>query len=135
MSLAILFIVHWAADFLLQDREMGQKKSESVRVLTKHIGVVTGALLIPAMLIFSNPIIGIWFCILNGLAHAVIDWNIWRFYKERVPKRKVAHLKDASHSHGFKFCEDEEFYSTIGADQCLHYLTLLILYNMLITFV
>ena len=139
MGLAILFISHWVGDFLLQSREMGQKKSQDKGILLEHLYIITGVLIIPAILVFNNPILSIWFCIANALFHGIIDWYIWRFYKARIirkypmyhPEQVKEYKKLGTIIPEFKYWEREDFYSTIGLDQCLHYLTIWFLYKAL----
>jgi L-lactate permease len=154
--LIIALLAHFVADFLLQDREMGKNKSEKISVLAQHVAVnvfVTTIFLVPFVglekaLIFSS---------LNGLVHGFVDWNIWRSYKayamrkikedaqamakkkhltlvgkskEEVYMEKVAFLMEARSN--FKFWEDHWFYVTMGADQFLHTVTIVVLWSFLI---
>lgn len=151
-TLLVALFAHFVADFLLQDREMGKNKSEKIDVLTFHVlinMVVMGVFLMP-FVGFEKAMI---FSFLNGLFHAIIDWNIWRFYKasamrrikeqaqvlakkrhltlvgkskEQVYADKVGLLMEARSN--FKFWEDHWFYVTIGTDQFLHTATIVVLW-------
>lgn len=140
--------LHLVADFFLQSREMGKKKSSEWRWLALHLliqfavmmfglGIATfftdislkGFLLLP---------------ILNTVIHGVIDWNIWKLYKYSVYRRLLKKVistgarKDqyeagvASHAKNWQYWEDHWFYTTIGVDQFLHAATLVLLVGALL---
>lgn len=129
--LLIAFLAHFVADFLLQSREMGKKKSEVFSVLSQHIKI---QFLVVAL--FLIPFIGFMKAIdisfLNALVHGLIDWNIWRGYKAVAHYRimnQVAGSNTAEADYkeavaNFKFWDDHYFYATIGLDQLLHISTL-----------
>jgi hypothetical protein len=151
-TLLVALFAHFVADFLLQNREMGKNKSEKIDVLIEHVLIntgITGIFLLP----FVGPEKAMIFSLLNGLVHGLIDWNIWRFYKayamnkikkeaqfmatkrrltlvgktkEQVYMDKVGLLMEARSN--FKFWEDHWFYVTIGADQFLHTVTIVVLW-------
>lgn len=153
MLLVYLFILHFIADFLLQSREMGQKKSSEPRWLFKHLGIQFGIFfvgLLPMLLyLMYNPelmiiqsykyaLLGtaifkaLAFCFWNTVAHGIIDWNIWRLYKLSVKYRlgrwpetnpKVKRWLDTG---VWEYWEDHIFYTTIGFDQMLHMSTLVL---------
>jgi hypothetical protein len=106
--------------------------------------------------ILLSPIVGmgtaILFSMCNAAIHGVIDWNIWSLYKKQVKKRlnKAAYMravedtdwntsyKNRCERHlkvlaeEFKYWEDKGFYTTIGLDQLLHTLTIILLFALLI---
>ena len=132
---------------------MGKQKSEKFEVLLEHVMInlcITGLFLVP-FVGFEKAAI---FSFLNGLFHGIIDWNIWKFYKasalrrikeeaqvlakkrhltlvgkskEQVYMDKVGILMEARSN--FKFWEDHWFYVTIGLDQFLHTVTIVILWK------
>jgi hypothetical protein len=122
--IAKLLMLHFVADFLLQPREMGQKKSSEFKWLAGHLAI--------QFAIFA-PFTSISFAAMNCVFHGVIDWFIWRGYKALVYKR--IHTDDQgfkSHSllsneGEWRFWLDKVFYDTIGFDQLLHGLTLVFL--------
>lgn len=120
-TLALLLTVHFVADFLLQSREMGKKKSSELEWLAAHCSIHLGLFTLILTLFF-----GFWsalaFSLLNALIHGAIDWYIWRGYKYTVHER----FPDAT-PETFKFWEDSWFFHTIGLDQLLHGLTLVTL--------
>lgn len=134
--LVYMFFLHFLADFVLQSREMGKKKSENVRMLGLHLliqfcvmfmglGIVTHVT--TAMLIASS----------NAVVHGVIDWNIWRLYKvsahyriiKDFPSSGAKSLEDYYNKRvaDWTYWEDHLFYTTIGADQLAHIATLTLL--------
>lgn len=109
MILIYLMVAHFIADFLLQSREMGKKKSSEWRWLLKHLGIQFGVFFLVVPLVVANKICtqgemdfpeymndpkfwtdllipfslkaGFWFSFFNALVHGLIDWNIWKLYK------------------------------------------------------
>lgn len=113
----LLLVVHFVADFLLQSREMGKKKSSELHWLLGHLAIQLLAFFI-VLLPFTE-----WafvFALLNATIHGVIDWNIWRLYKLSVVRR----FPDVNPAT-YQYWEDHWFYATIGLDQLLHGLTLI----------
>jgi Protein of unknown function (DUF3307) len=141
--IAILLCLHFVADFLLQTREMGKKKSEDFDVLVQHV-IIQFFVVYLGGVFFMDPSVALRLSLLNMIIHGVIDWNIWRGYKlvihKRLVKESEAEFKAkkttseklyARKVKGFKFWEDHLFYTTIGFDQLLHALTLIGLYSVL----
>lgn len=129
-----LFVLHFIADFLLQSREMGQNKSEDTYWLACH--------LIIQMLVFAFGLMFVIgadracaFAAINTVIHGVIDWNIWKLYKFSVKRRiDVGHLQSTIEIkglvlHEYKYWEDSWFYHTIGLDQMLHMITLVVVWQ------
>jgi hypothetical protein len=102
--LSTAFVLHFIADFLLQPRWMGTRKSSEFKVLLMHLGIqfgvmTSGLLLMSLLWLFKDrevlayyhttimdsflkdlsPVL--LFGILNTLIHGIIDWNIWKLYK------------------------------------------------------
>jgi hypothetical protein len=127
--IAKLLVLHFIADFLLQPREMGVKKSSDIRWLGGHLAI--------QFLIFF-PFTSVWFALANCTVHGVIDWYIWRGYKWSVHKRlydagngKLTHSLMSDQGE-WRFWMDDLFFKTIGFDQLLHGLTLVILAGYLL---
>lgn len=140
-----MFVLHFIADFLLQSREMGTKKSSEVYWLAKHLAIqwtVFAVCLLPWLHEKA-----IYFATLNALIHGLIDWNVWKLYKFSA---YVRIMKIVTKKHGtwtqppeedvnikaeivaWKYWEDHVFYSTIGFDQMLHAITIIYLYGVLV---
>lgn len=126
MVIAKLLTLHFIADFILQPREMGNKKSVDLRWLAGHLAI---------QFVIFFPFTSIWFALANCAVHGVIDWFIWRGYKWTAHYRiidKVAGSNTPDEDYqetvkSWKFWEDHLFYTTIGLDQLLHGLTLVFL--------
>jgi len=128
--LCYLLLLHFVADFLLQSRQMGQRKSEQVKWLVGHLAIQFAVFLVGGLLVFDNPLL---FALLNTIIHGAIDWNIWKAYKWTVWKRRDPKLFgtiDDLKKH-WKYWEDHLFYTTIGLDQMLHTATIILLYGWL----
>lgn len=140
--LVYLMVLHFIADFLLQSREMGKKKSSELSWLLKHLSIQAGVFFCGLMLLSSSSLQ--WFqvmqwielVVLNTLIHGVIDWNIWKAYKAsayfRIKKNPQHELITQDKINPWKYWEDHWFYSTIGFDQLLHASTIVLLYKVLI---
>jgi hypothetical protein len=122
--LIYLFVLHFIADFLLQSREMGKKKSVEFNWLAKHLAIQFAIFLV-GLSIF-NVECTVEFAGLNAIIHGIIDWNIWKLYKVSV------YLRDKTATpETWKYWDDHWFYATIGLDQLLHAITLIGLYQWL----
>lgn len=130
MEVLYLMVLHFIADFLLQSKEMGKKKSECVKWLAAHIGIhfIT---FFAACLLFLSPEQAALMAFGNAALHGLIDWNLWRFYKRTVvwrnPDVPVEELKK-----NYKWWEDFVFIVALGLDQMLHYLSIVTLYNLIV---
>lgn len=132
--LIYILILHFIADFLLQSREVATNKSSKLSYLGEHLIILH--LTISILLL---PVVGlikaVTFSLLNVLIHGVIDWYIWRVYKWNVMRQiKKAFPNGNWIEIGklFKYYEDHWFYATIGFDQLLHVITLIVLYYQVI---
>lgn len=140
-ALSYMFILHYLADFLLQSREMGTKKSTEPKWLFRHIYVIFCVFLIGLFPFFKIPFV-LFFSLANAAVHACIDWFIWRGYKCLAKRKITKQVKEdypglsevdtdklvKTRSSQFKYWEDEYFYATIGLDQLLHILTIVVLF-------
>jgi len=123
MIIAKLFVLHFVADFILQSREMGKKKSSEWRWLAAHLAIQFTVFLL----------VGWKFALANALIHGIIDKNIWNLYKLSVLWRCPEFAKISTEDQAaFPFWEDHLFYATIGFDQLLHALTLIYLAGYLL---
>jgi len=150
--LIYLLIMHFVADFLFQSREMGQKKSSSLKWLCKH-GLIHFAVfafgtsiycitffypLLPVDNIFLVGIIvrniiisSCIFAAINMAAHMTVDACTWNVYKWTVALRNKDKTKEGLRKD-FKYWEDSWFYHTIGIDQLFHIITIILVYGGLI---
>lgn len=138
---------HFIADFLLQSRDMGTKKSSDIRYLLGHIGIIFSVMLIAFLpiLAFKSALI---FAGSNAIVHMIIDatiWNGYKFFTARklrneayratwmngnlnIPHDVRAAEKLVELKNEFKYYEDKGFYATIGLDQLLHVLTIITIF-------
>lgn len=125
MNVGILIwmvVLHFISDFLLQSREMGQKKSSELKWLLKHICIIFSVFLVGLITVYSAFLK---FSLLNAIIHMVIDANTWKFYKLSVIKRNPTATTET-----WKYWNDPWFYHTIGLDQTLHILTIIVLWSL-----
>lgn len=102
-----LITIHFISDFLLQRRKVAESKSSSWLALFEHVIII----------FFCFLPFGFLFSLTNAAIHGAIDrfiWNIYKFIRKNEGK-------------GFEYWKDDLFYKTIGFDQMLHLLTLVIL--------
>lgn len=130
-TIAKLLLLHFVADFILQPREMGKKKSSDVRWLLGHLAI---------QFVIFLPFTSLLFALANCAIHGVIDWFLWRGYKWFVIKRLYDHGPDGNNDPDhplwvkgeWQFWNDHWFFTTIGFDQLLHGLTLVFLAGYLL---
>ena len=114
-QLIILLVSHFIGDFVLQSRKIATTKSSKFSSLAVHLIILFIALL-PITYYSEVPIgIPIAYCLLHGIQ----DWYIWRGYKKLYTIRKAPP----------PYQEDHLFYTTIGLDQLLHTIVLLVLFT------
>ncbi|MHA1676045.1 MAG: DUF3307 domain-containing protein [Candidatus Njordarchaeales archaeon] len=136
------FFLHLLADFILQPREIGKRKSETsvkgLMYLSIHISMILTVFFIGLIPFFSWQVV-LEFAGYNALCHLIIDALIWKFYVLSVWKRRRKLLgrdkgskKDIKNKlkTQFKYWEDYCFYLTIGVDQFLHFSTIVVLYEI-----
>jgi hypothetical protein len=123
---------------------MGKKKSVEVEWLLRHLAIQYCVFYI-ALLPFFWGHRAVFFAVFNTLIHGLIDWNIWKLYKLsahiRIKKAaagfnpKQFHDAEEAYQDGVKnwqYWEDHWFYATIGFDQGLHAVTLILLAGWLL---
>jgi hypothetical protein len=132
-------MTHFFADFVLQSRDMGKKKSSEPKYLFAHLAIQFVAFaLVATPCAYSRyhhlggaVLYALIFSLTNAAIHGIIDWNIWRLYKayayKAIQKNPQHPLLTGNPAEPWKFWEDHMFYTTIGFDQMLHGLTLVIL--------
>jgi len=111
-DIVLIILLHFVADFLCQTREMGLGKCSSNIILVKHIAAYSMVFLVASLL---TPAFGLVFVVVNGLAHAVTDW-----FSSRIGKW--------FHNQNQMYW----FFATLGLDQTVHMLTLVLTYHYLL---
>ena len=105
LTLSLLLVLHFIADFVLQSDHVAKNKSKDNKILLYHVSIYS----LPFMLLIS-PLYGL----INGMIHFCVDY---------FTSRLTSKLWDSGKTH--------LFFVTIGFDQLLHILTLVWTYNLL----
>lgn len=105
-----IILTHWFGDFILQSRKMGTLKSSSTYWLTIHVLVYSSVWFVCGLHFFNLQKV-IEFTLITFICHFVTD-----FITSRIS--------------GFFYKKENlyGFFSTIGFDQFLHYLQLILTY-------
>lgn len=93
ITILLVLLVHWIADFVVQTDNMAINKSSSNKWLLLHVGAYT------AVMCVFGPI----YAIVNGASHLIIDW---------FTSRATSALWKKGDRHSF--------FVVIGLDQLLH---------------
>lgn len=131
--LIILLITHYIADFLLQSRRVGENKSRNCFVMLEHIFIILFCFCIPGVLLVGiEP--GIKLALFNATIHFAIDKGLSILYGLSVLMRTPGSsdaINETLNSWRYekKYIKDKVFWDTIGLDQLLHILTIIILYS------
>lgn len=123
ISIYIIFtiiIVHYIADFIMQDEKWALGKSKNVNDLTLHIGVYSYFWIIPAYYMFETDFQAYVFLVVTFCAHWITD-----YFTSRIVSKKF----EAKH-YGSPIPNLGAF-SVIGFDQLLHYTQLFLTYYLL----
>lgn len=114
--LVILFI-HWFADFVIQTDKQAKGKSKNWHDLLEHtLSYSTVWLIIGSLLSVGTPNIwtGCWFALITFICHTITDYFTSRLNSKLWAKGDV-----------------HNFFVSIGFDQFLHYIQLLVTYYLL----
>jgi hypothetical protein len=110
-SISTILICHWLADFFFQTDEMAKGKSSDNEWLSAHVGVYSLGLLAVVLLnynVWEHAGIAVAWLAINAVAHFFTDW---------VTSRASSSMWKDNRIH--------DFFTIIGFDQTLHYLTLI----------
>lgn len=128
--IALLLVTHFVADFVFQSREMGKNKSSQPIWLLKHLSIQFG-FFFGVLLLAAGLKVALLFALANTIIHGFIDWNIWRLYKlyayKEIEKNPKHPLLTGNILEPWQYWNDHWFYTTIGFDQLLHGLTIVLL--------
>lgn len=102
---ALLLVVHWVADFVMQTHWQASNKSKRMDALVRHVGTYTAVLTVASVALFG--IDGLPFAAVNGGLHFATDY---------VTSRASSKLWAKQDWHNF--------FVVIGLDQLIHQLTL-----------
>lgn len=133
MLIIYLFVLHFLADFILQPREMGRRKSSDFGYLAVHVGIQIGVFLVGLWIVTGSFMFALIFAVLNGLIHGIVDAFIWKGYAASVwLRRKDRSMTVKELKVSWKYWDDHWFYVTIGLDQLLHMSTLVLVLMLLL---
>lgn len=145
MFLIYLFFLHLLADFILQPREMGRKKSDNLIYLAGHVLIQYLVFLLGLIVAYHYEFLPVQskyearvfingFALANAAIHGLIDGITWNLYKFSVVLRKPKQLfgrPTQGDKPVFKYWEDHYFYLTIGIDQFLHISTIVLVFELI----
>ena len=127
-----MFVSHFFGDFFFQPRKIAKHKSTNMLVLLTHVGIVSVCMLVGLNLAFDLPSFDngrlhwaiVMATLLNGVIHFCIDattWNTYTFFNKR---RQMPYT--ASGVLGPIIYDDKWWWTTLGFDQLLHGLTIIL---------
>lgn len=108
-------IVHLIADFFLQTKNMAMKKSYNNYWLTTHVGAYSSVWLILMLVVMSVPN-AIGFTLVTFLIHWITDFTTSKITSKMYKAERFYKLPG--------------FFDVIGIDQVLHYIQLLLTYQL-----
>lgn len=121
-----LLLMHFIADFVMQNNWMAQNKSKTNYPLLVHVLVYGFVFLIPSIVLFNySVILAFIFVVANVFLHFITD-----YCSSRVSSRLYQEGKLGSNT-----LPNFGFFSIIGFDQFIHYTTLFISFWYLSKFI
>lgn len=111
----LIIVIHWIADFIFQAEKWSLGKSKSWIPLLKHTIVYSSFWLIPVWVMTENLINSLLFIGVTFIAHTITD-----YFTSRIVSKKFANNYYGSPIPNFGA------FTTIGFDQVLHYLQLIL---------
>lgn len=120
-QIILIILIHNFADFFLQSRDMALNKSKSNYWLSLHVFYYTiGIIPIALMLWYFNGYnlwyVSLYWLLLNSELHWITDY---------ITSRWTSRLYKEEKFYGFP-----SFFTAISIDQCIHYTTLILTYNL-----
>lgn len=114
-----LIILHFLSDWILQPRAVAKRKTTNIMWLLKHL------IVIHCTFALFSFVVGIpqWVCLINTVAHGLIDKTVWKLFSLTRGPFNEEYLKYNKHA------EDYWFYFTIAVDQTLHICLLIFLFG------
>ena len=104
-----LLFVHWLADFVLQSDRIAKEKSSNNLMLFYHC-LIYGTMFAGATIMANYGVKGLWYGLLIGLIHFPVDYVTSRL-----------------NSKFYKAGKNHEFFVSIGFDQWIHFVTIILL--------
>ncbi|MEJ0054410.1 MAG: DUF3307 domain-containing protein [Bacteroidota bacterium] len=100
-TLILIFVAHWAGDFLLQTSSMAVGKSHSMKWLSVHVLVYSGTLFVFSLILFDLQVAAI-FVLVNATLHWFTDFFTSKLASKYQNQPRI-------------------FYSVLGFDQLVHF--------------
>jgi len=113
----VIFIlaIHWFADFVMQTDKQAKGKSRQWKWLLSHTATYSLFWFIPILIIFNlNVLSAIYFVLITFVIHTAQDYVTSRINSRLHQQNKI-----------------HEFFVSVGFDQLLHFIQLLLTYNIL----
>jgi hypothetical protein len=114
-----IIIIHWFADFLMQDEKWALGKSKNWNDLLKHTFMYSFIWLIVGLFIFNNINV-LYFFLITFITHTITDYFTSRIVSKKFAKQQYG--SSIPNIGGF---------TIIGIDQVLHYIQLFATYWLL----
>ena len=121
MGIEIIFgilLIHWIADFVLQSDEEAKNKSTDSAYLLSHTSSYTVCWFVlgafSSFFIPVDPLALTYFCFITLVAHTITD-----YFTSRL------------NSYLWKKGDSHNFFVSVGFDQILHYVQLILTYKLL----
>lgn len=115
-----IIIMHWIADFVFQAEEWSLGKSKKWTPLLKHTSTYSILWMLPVWLMTGDVIGSFYFVLVTFIAHTITDYITSRVVSKKFEK-------------GYYGSPIPNFgaFSTIGFDQVLHYVQLIVTWYLL----
>lgn len=124
LDLIIILFIHFVADFLFQSRQMGVKKSRNIYWLVAHIYVYSIITFLGWIFFFNlNLKMSFELISLTVFSHFLTDYITSKISSKFYLKSKKS--KSLKESKYFEWL----FWSTIGFDQLIHAITLILTFK------
>lgn len=118
--IVVMLFAHFLGDFLCQSRVIAENKSVDMSYLVLH-GMIVGGFVFLGLLPFYSIGANLTIVYSYMILHTLQDWFIWRAYKGKF--ESPIECEDVM--------GDNEFWTVLGFDQCLHLLVLFTLIHAL----
>ena len=144
IELIVLLSAHFIADIVLQSRTMGKEKSKDSMWMFGHFLIIFLAFFAAGLFVFRNHVLppepAVLLALIIACSHCMQDWFVWVLYRCHV-KVQVLNKLTREGRYGdyaksaikqWKCLEDYWFFFTIGIDQYLHYILIVVIWGMFI---
>lgn len=116
----LIVIIHWIADFILQDEKWALGKRKSVIPLIKHTITYSLAWFVPVYIITGNFVNSLIFVAITLIFHTITD-----YFTSKIVGKKF------DNGHYGSSIPNTGGFSMIGLDQVFHYIQLILTWHFL----